>query len=181
MKKFLVVTVMIMALTANGSVHAAMRMASPNQVGALSALQIPKQAGTLTCTVRPGSDQHATCVFNHPVGQDTFSETYDTKFTQALAGERGNASQTMHWAVFTPGGKANPGMLLGARPDNSVAKTAVGGARVELSFQNEGQRITFRPMDGSSGAASKADLQLGPSPLPIVLKSNKSLQLTVMH
>jgi hypothetical protein len=140
------------------------------------------QAGILSCTIHPGADKHATCVFEHQAGANSFSETYDTKLMLSLTDERDRAAHTLHWAVFTPGGKANPGgMLLGARLIDSLEETTAGDARVDVAFVNDGQRIRFRPIDGSSGAISKTELELMPSPEPVALPSKKSLKLTIMR
>ncbi len=182
MKSIIFTAVAILAVTPVSGAHAAPRMASPAQLGLARHVQAPMRAGTLTCENQAGEGLHATCVFEHSAGADSFTETYNTTLTRRLMDKAASSRDTMRWAVFTPGGKADPGMLLGARPNDAVAASD-GSTGVKLSFRNGDEPITFQQIGSGSAATNditNSTLELMPSSKPIGVPSKKSLELTVI-
>ena len=177
MKNITITAVAILAITTVSGAQAAPRMASPAQLGLAPHVEAPMRAGTLSCE---NHAEHATCVFEHSAGVDSFTETYDTTLTRRLMDKAMSSGHAMRWAVFTPGGKADPGMLLGARPNNSVASSD-GSTGVKVSFRNGDQPITFQQIGNGSAATNditNSTLELMPSSKPIDVPSKKSLELT---
>jgi len=152
--------------------EAAMRVAPlppirPANVAADTSLQ---QAGTLTCMLQSGvgfvvgSDRTATCIFDHP-GEKSYSQTYEADLTRIGLDVGVMPKQAMRWAVLTPGGVAEPGMLTGAHPGaSSEGAMGVGnGAKVDL--QDTDRAIVFQQMNapmtfGVSLSLGRANLEL---------------------
>jgi len=171
MHKFLIATVATLTIGLT-SAEAAMRVAPlpPMRPAELQAEQTMAQAGTLSCLVDQGlgyvvgSSRSATCTFDHP-GANNFSETYDAKLSRIGVDVGVMPKQAMRWAIYTPGGVAEPGMLAGAHPGSS-AEAAIGvGDGGKVAFRQNGRNIVFQQMQapmaiGVSFSVGQANLEL---------------------
>jgi hypothetical protein len=163
----------VAALTISSvAAEAAMRVAPlpPVRPANITSNMSLQQAGTLTCMLQPGlgfvvgSNRTATCIFDHP-GDKSYSQTYEADLTRVGIDVGLMPKQAMRWAVLTPGGIAEPGMLTGAHPGSS-AEGAVGigdGAKVEIEDGNSS--IVFQQMNapmtyGVSFSLGRANLEL---------------------
>lgn len=136
------------------------------------------QAGTLSCMVQQGfgmvvgSTRTATCIFDHP-GADSYSETYEANLSRIGLDVGVMPKQAMRWAVYTPGGVAQPGMLTGSHPGAS-AEAAIGvGDGGKVAFQGDsGHHVVFQQMNapmaiGVSFGFGQANLELSAPAAPV--------------
>jgi hypothetical protein len=172
MKTILLTAVAALSLLNISSAEAAMRAAPlpPIRPATLQTNTALQQAGTLTCMLQPGvgfvvgSNRAATCIFDHP-GEKSFSQTYEADLTRVGLDVGVMPKQAMRWAVMTPGGFAEPGMLTGAHPGTS-AEGAVGvGDGVKVALQDANHDIVFQQMNspmtfGVSFSFGQANLEL---------------------
>ncbi len=136
-----------------------------------------QQAGTLSCMVQQGfgmfvgSSRTATCIFDHP-GADSYSQTYEATLSRVGLDVGVMPKQAMRWAVYTPGGVAEPGMLAGAHAGPS-AETAIGvGDGGKVLFRDNGSKIVFQQMTapmaiGVSFGLGTANLELTTASAPV--------------
>jgi len=171
MQKFLVAAVATLTIGLSGA-QAAMRVAPlpPMRPAELQAQQTMAQAGTLSCMVDRGlgyvvgSSRNATCVFDHP-GANSFSESYDAKLSRIGVDIGVMPKQAMRWAIYTPGGVAEPGMLTGAH-NGASTEAAIGvGDGGRVAFRQNGREIIFEQMQapmaiGVSFGVGQANLEL---------------------
>jgi len=129
-----------------------------------------QQAGTLSCMVQSGvgmivgSSRAATCTFDHP-GENNFSETYNAKLSRVGIDVGLMPKQAMRWAIYTPGGVAQPGMLAGVHGGQS-SEAAIGvGDGGKVAFRDGASPIVFQQMNapmaiGVSFGLGEASLEL---------------------
>jgi len=171
LQKFLVATVATLTIGLTGA-EAAMRVAPlpPMRPANLSAEQTMAQAGTLSCMVDQGlgyvvgSSRSATCVFDHP-GANSFSESYEAKLSRVGVDVGVMPKQAMRWAIYTPGGVAEQGMLTGAHPGSSTEAAIGVGDGGRVAFRQNGRDIVFQQMQapmaiGVSFSVGQANLEL---------------------
>jgi len=177
MKKTLFVTVAALAIGVI-SAQAAMRPAPLPPIRPVSLDVSMQQAGTLSCMVQRGfgmivgSTRTATCIFDHP-GENSYSQTYEAQLSRVGLDVGVMPKQAMRWAVFTPGGVAEPGMLEGVHTGAS-AEAAIGvGDGGKVAFQdNTGRQIIFQQMNapmaiGVSFGFGTANLDLAAPSAPV--------------
>jgi Protein of unknown function (DUF992) len=175
MKNILFATVAAMTIANIAGAQAAMRVVPlPPERPAEATMQ---QAGTLSCMVQQGfgmivgSNRTATCIFDHP-GADSYSQTYEATLSRIGVDVGMMPKQAMRWAVYTPGGVAEPGMLAGAHAGMS-AEAAIGvGDGGKVSFQGSGRPIVFQQMNapmaiGVSFGFGQANLELAAPSAPV--------------
>jgi hypothetical protein len=182
MKINLPTALIALAFTACSSAYA-IPVIPPTQLHTATDLTPPLQAGILSCAVDQEADPHPACVFHHSAGQNAFRETYDTKLTRSLIEQSGvKGSTLMRWAVYTPGGEAMPGMLLGAQPSEALQADDGATSSVKISFLKDGQRITLQQLgDATAARLGGPKLSLVPSAAPLDVPAKQSLQITVIR
>jgi hypothetical protein len=170
MQKFLIATVATLTIGLTGA-QAAMRVAPLPPIRDTPVTDVVMaQAGTLSCMVQGGvgyivgSSRVATCTFDHP-GDNNFSESYVAKLSRVGVDVGVMPKQAMRWAVYTPGGGAEPGMLMGAHPGSSTEANVGVGDGGKVSFQSNGRNIVFEQMKapmafGVSFGVGEATLEL---------------------
>ncbi len=178
MQKVLLTAIAALSITTNVA-DAAMRAAPLPPVRPASlqaATDAPlQQAGTLTCMLQSGvgyfvgSSRTATCIFDHP-GANSYSQTYEAKLSRIGVDVGVMQKQAMRWAVLTPGGVAEPGLLTGAHAGNSAEAAVAVGDGAKVALQDANHTIVFQQMNspmtyGVSFSLGEANLELAaPSP-----------------
>jgi hypothetical protein len=177
MQKILFAAVAALSISNVTIADAAMRAAPlPPVRPATFASDAPlQQAGTLTCMLQSGvgyfvgSSRTATCIFDHP-GEKSYSQTYEAKLSRIGVDVGVMPKQAMRWAVMTPGGVAEPGMLTGAHAGNSAEAAIAVGDGAKVALKDDNRTIVFQQMNapmtfGVSFSLGEANLELAaPSP-----------------
>ncbi len=175
MKNILFAAVAALSIADISGVQAAMRPVPLPPVRPAEAQM--QQAGTLSCMVQQGfgmlvgSSRTATCIFDHP-GADSYSQTYEATLTRMGVDVGLMPKQAMRWAVYTPGGVAEPGLLAGAHTGAS-AEAAIGvGDGGKVAFQSNGRAIYLQQMNapmavGVSFGFGTANLDLAAPAAPV--------------
>ncbi len=176
MQKILLAAGAALSISGFSAAQAAMRVVPLPPERPLSLDVSMQQAGTLSCMVEQGvgmvvgSSRAATCIFDHP-GDHSYSQTYNAKLSRIGLDVGVMPKQAMRWAVYTPGGLAEPGLLTGAHPGNS-AEAAIGvGDGGKVAFADSGRPIMFQQMNapmaiGVSFGFGQANLELAEPAAP---------------
>ncbi len=177
MQKILFATVAALTISGFSGAQAAMRVVPLPPERPTSIEFSMEQAGTLSCMVEQGvglvvgSSRTATCIFDHP-GDHSYSQTYKAELSRVGLDVGVMPKQAMRWAVYTPGGIAEPGLLTGAHPGSS-AEAAIGvGDGGKVAFADSGRPIVFQQMNapmaiGVSIGFGEANLELAAPSAPV--------------
>lgn len=113
-----------------------------------------REAGLMSCAIDPsfgmlfGSTRRVSCTFRS-AGRRQVVEHYVGHMDRAGFDIGVASGQTITWAVWTPGGRARYGMLIGAFTGTSSEATVVVGPGTQALFDDRGERIALQPVEQS--------------------------------